>query len=72
MRQQIENKDFYDGGDGGRTPPGGGGGGGSSGRDSSSESEDPSILGILEETMHVVLATIGLVLVVIIIFLAKL
>ncbi|XP_022994855.1 uncharacterized protein LOC111490456 [Cucurbita maxima] len=61
LRQQIENKDFYDGGDGGRTPPGGGGG--SSGGDSSSESEDHNILGILEETMHVVLATIGLVLV---------
>lgn len=58
LRQQIQKQEFYDG-DGGKSPPrrgGGGGGGGGSG-----ESEDEGISGIMDETVQVVLATIGFI-----------
>lgn len=64
MRQQIEKKEFYDGGDGGKKPPSGGGGDGSG--DSSSGSEDDSLAGIMDETLQVVLATLGFIFLVII------
>ncbi|XP_022140099.1 uncharacterized protein LOC111010834 [Momordica charantia] len=57
LRQQIEKKEFYDGGDGGKRPPSGGGGSG----DSSSGSEDDSLGGIIDETLQVILATIGFI-----------
>ncbi|CAK9327611.1 unnamed protein product [Citrullus colocynthis] len=59
LRQQIEKKEFYDGGDGGKRPPSGGGGDGSG--DSSSGSEDDSLAGIMDETLQVVLATLGFI-----------
>lgn len=58
LRQQIQKQEFYDG-DGGKSPPrrgGGGGGGGGSG-----ESGDEGVSGIIDETVQVVLATIGFI-----------
>ncbi|KAG5243322.1 glycine-rich family protein [Salix suchowensis] len=55
LRQQIEKTEFYDGGSGENPPRGGGGDGGSG------ESEDEGFVGIINETMQVILATIGFI-----------
>ncbi|KAJ6742533.1 NUCLEUSENVELOPE PROTEIN [Salix viminalis] len=57
LRQQIDKGEFYDGGSG-ENPPRGGGGGGDGG---SGESEDEGFVGIIDETMQVILATIGFI-----------
>ena len=62
LRQQIEKREFYDGGSE-KNPPSGGGGG-----DGSGESEDEGLVGIIDETMQVILATIGFIFLVIISF----
>lgn len=59
LRQQIQKQEFYDG-DGGNSPPSGGGGGRGGG--GSGESGDEGISGIIDETVQVVLATIGFIL----------
>ncbi|KAJ7954499.1 glycine-rich protein [Quillaja saponaria] len=56
LRQQIEKGDYYDDGGSGKKPPqGGSGGNGSNGP------EDESFAGIVDETLQVVLATIGFI-----------
>ncbi|OMO89203.1 hypothetical protein COLO4_19851 [Corchorus olitorius] len=60
LRQQMEKEEYYDEGSG--KPPGGGGGNGGSG-DGSGGSEDEGFFGILDETLQVILATIGFILV---------
>ncbi|CAK7343170.1 unnamed protein product [Dovyalis caffra] len=57
LRQQIEKQEFYDGGSGKNPPSGVGGGGG----DGSGESGDEGFAGIIDETMQVILATIGFI-----------
>ena len=64
LRKQIENQEFYDGGSGKNPPRGGGGGGGGGGGDEGSE--DEGLRGIMDETLQVVLATIGFIFLVII------
>jgi hypothetical protein len=66
LRQQIEKQEFYDGGSEKNPPSGGGGGGGGGG--GSGESEDEGLVGIIDETMQVILATIGFIFLVIISF----
>jgi len=68
LRQQIEKREFYDGGSEKNPPSGGGGGGGGGGGDGSGESEDEGLVGIIDETMQVILATIGFIFLVIISF----
>lgn len=69
LRQQLEKKQFYDdsgSGSGIKRPPGGGGGGGGDGGDGSGESEDEGLAGIIDETVQVILATIGFIFLVLI------
>jgi hypothetical protein len=63
LRQQLEKKTYYDdSGSGIKRPPGGGdGGGGGGGGDGSGESEDEGLAGIIDETVQVILATIGFI-----------
>ncbi|XP_024010820.1 uncharacterized protein LOC18015583 [Eutrema salsugineum] len=64
LREQIQKKDFYDTDSGGNTPPRGGGGGGGNGgeRSEGSGGEDGGFAGIADETLQVVLATLGFIL----------
>ncbi|CAI0540933.1 unnamed protein product [Linum tenue] len=60
LKEQMQKQEFYDGGgSGGSSPPrgGGGGGGGASGG-----SQDDDLPGVLDETLQVVLASVGFVL----------
>lgn len=68
LREQIQKKDFYDTDSGGNIPPrGGSGGGGGNGeeRPEGSGGEDGGLAGIADETLQVVLATLGFIFLVI-------
>ncbi|XVE59584.1 hypothetical protein DITRI_Ditri05aG0057500 [Diplodiscus trichospermus] len=56
LRQQIEKQEYFNEGSGKIPPRGGGGGGGGFGG-----SEDEGLSGILDETLQVILATIGFI-----------
>ncbi|XVE79241.1 hypothetical protein DITRI_Ditri14bG0042200 [Diplodiscus trichospermus] len=62
LRQQIEKQEYYDEGSGKNPPSGGGGYGGGGGGDGSEGSDDEGLSGILDETLQVILATIGFIL----------
>lgn len=64
LRQQIEKKEFYEDKDGG-TRGGGGSSGSGGGADRSSGSEDEGSAGIIDETLQVILATLGFIFLVI-------
>ncbi|XWS73896.1 hypothetical protein CRYUN_Cryun02cG0168600 [Craigia yunnanensis] len=61
LKQQIEKQEYFDEGSGKSPPRGGGGNGGGGGGDGSGGSEDEGLSGILDETMQVILATIGFI-----------
>ncbi|KAJ0259266.1 Uncharacterized protein HA466_0056450 [Hirschfeldia incana] len=65
LRDQIQKKDFYDAESGGNAPPRGGGGGGGNGGErpegSGGGGEDGGLAGIADETLQVVLATLGFI-----------
>lgn len=57
LRQQIEKKEFYDDGGKGKKPPSGGGGGNSG----DGSGEDEGLGEIIDETVQVILATMGFI-----------
>ncbi|XP_056172402.1 uncharacterized protein LOC130139456 [Syzygium oleosum] len=60
LRQQLEKQEFYDDGGSGKGPPGGAGGSGGSGGGSGG-TDDEGFSGIMDETVQVVLATLGFI-----------
>lgn len=62
LRQQIEKKEYFDDGSSGGKPPRGNGG---SGGDGSGGSEDEGVDGVVDETIQVILATLGFIVLVI-------
>ncbi|KAF5733926.1 glycine-rich family protein [Tripterygium wilfordii] len=59
LRQQIEKKEFYDDGGSGKNPPRGRGGGG--GGNGSEGSGDEGLAGVTDETLQVIMATVGFI-----------
>ncbi|OIW06502.1 hypothetical protein TanjilG_26691 [Lupinus angustifolius] len=62
LREQIEKGEYYQNGSNGGKPPGSGGGGGGGGSSGPGGSEDGRFAGMSDETLQVVLATIGFIL----------
>ncbi|XP_021907090.1 uncharacterized protein LOC110821532 [Carica papaya] len=61
LRQQMKKQEYYDEGSGKNPPGGGGGGNGGRGGDGSEGPEDEGFTGIMDETLQVVLATMGFI-----------
>lgn len=61
LREQMQKKDYYDGGSSNNPPRGGSGGGGNGGEGSEGSGEDDGVAGIVDETVQVVLATLGFI-----------